>query len=176
MRGIETITLAALVGLVAVGVWQGGKWFPALVSRPGTAPVSSLDRNVKKELPGHPVSTTSQSGNPKTGDQGSLNTAGPTSEPGTIVMFVPTSKFVPAGNLAPGVMRSQLREQYGEPALSVVSRQEGRLVEQYYYNADQTHFVIATLHDGTVVHTETRTRSSPLVFNNSTEPAILPHK
>jgi hypothetical protein len=49
-------------------------------------------------------------------------------------------------------------------------------VEQYYYNADQTHFVIATLHDGTVVHTETRTRSSPLVFNNSTEPAILPHK
>jgi hypothetical protein len=155
MRGLETLTLASLVGLVGVGIWQGGKWLPALVSHEATAAISPLNRNVPKELH-HSASKTSRSGNPKTDNRRASNTAAsPTQSGAPIVIYVPPPAVPNQSNCAPGATRSQLREQYGEPALSVVSRRDGRLVEQYYYNADQTHFVVATLHDGTVAFAET---------------------
>ena len=159
MRGIETLTLASLVGLVGVGIWQAGKWLPAQVSHEATAAVSPLNRNVPEKLH-HSASKTSRSGNPKTDDRRGSNAAASPAESGNhIVVRVPLPAVPNQSDCAPGTTRSQLREQYGEPALSVMSRRGGRLVEQYYYNADLSHFVVATLHDGTVVFAETVDRS-----------------
>ena len=130
-----------------------------LVSHEATAAISPLNRNVPKELH-YSASKTSRSGNPKTDNRRASNTAAsPTQSGAPIVIYVPSPAVPNQSNCAPGATRSQLREQYGEPALSVVSRRGGRLVEQYYYNADLSHSVVATLHDGTVVFAETVDRS-----------------
>jgi hypothetical protein len=156
MRGIETLTLAALVGLVGIGIWQGHKWFPDLTLHKGTAAVSSSDRKALEDLHSHSAAKTSRSGNHKAGDRRSLDAAGLPLEPSnSIVVIVPSPTPPNQNSFPPGATRSQLREEYGEPALDVVARRDGRLIERYYYSADQTHFVVATLHDGSVVSSET---------------------
>lgn len=155
MRGMETITLAALLGLVAIGVWQGTKRFPGLFPHAGPAPVSAVDIKALEQLHAHSQALKGRPGNRRANERHFSNSV--TELPGAIdstVVVVPLPAPPNESNFRAGITRSQLREQFGDPALDVVARRDGRLIERFYYNADQGHFVVATLNDGRVVSAE----------------------
>jgi hypothetical protein len=168
MRGIEALILAALVGLVAFGIWEGRGWLPSLATHQTTATaIPPFKANALEEHPSSATSKKSRAGSSKSGDRYSANQVGSLSESSLaseselgkpIVFVVPPPPVPSQGSFATGASRSQLRDQYGEPSLNVVARQEGHLVERYYYGADQTHFVVVTLRDGSVVFAETIAR------------------
>jgi hypothetical protein len=168
MRGIEALILAALVGLVAFGIWEGRGWLPSLAThQTAAAAIPPFKANNLEDHVNGGTSKKSRSGSSKSGDRYSAKQVGTSdeaslasqSESGKPIVFVVPPPPVPSqGSFAPGASRSQLRDQYGEPSLNVVARQEGHLVERYYYGADQTHFVVVTLRDGSVVFAETIAR------------------
>jgi hypothetical protein len=168
MRGIEALILAALVGLVAFGIWEGRGWVPSLAPHQTTATAIPPSKgNTLEEHPGSATDKKSRAGSSKSGgrysakqvsslDESSLASESESGKP--IVFVVPPPPVPSQGSFATGDSRSRLRDQYGEPSLNVVARQEGHLVERYYYGADQTHFVVVTLRDGSVVFAETIAR------------------
>jgi hypothetical protein len=168
MRGIEALILAALVGLVAFGIWEGRGWLPSLATNQTTATAFSPSKaNTLEEHLGSTTSKKSGSGSSKSGGRNSAkqvnlldeSSLASVSESGNPIVFVVPPPPVPSqGSFSTGASRSQLRDQYGEPSLNVVARHEGHLVERYYYGADQTHFVVVTLRDGSVVFAETIAR------------------
>lgn len=159
MRGIETFTLIGVVGLLGLAIWQGSKWLPGNpLVHPGLASVAT------------PPLGKATTVSPKDGKKVSLKRGGRASslsaraggsvaenstEPITVLVPIPAAPAI--GNFSIGVTRAQVREQYGEPSLNVVSREDGQLVERYYYQTDPAHFIVATLRDGRVVHANTST-------------------
>jgi hypothetical protein len=162
MRGVEPLSIAGLIGLIVFAVWEGREWLPGLTSPPPATAVSALNQSATKE-PERPVTS-------KRSSPGARSTARRESHDviASNVSFSADSAILTASlsdqlnvsisarpvpdrnRISPGTTESQLKERYGEPALKVEKR-EGQLVEQYYYNSDEAHYVVVSLADGRVV-------------------------
>jgi hypothetical protein len=158
MRGLEGLLIALVLGLLGIAVWQSQHWVPrwsATVPSTETAPES-----VAK------VTKATTNSKPRTGrpDRFRRKTATSTpfdalAEANTTVVVVPLPSIPESSDLRVGITRTQIRDKYGEPSLNVSARQNGRLVERYYYlNGDQTRVTVATLQDGTLVSAQTVSR------------------
>jgi hypothetical protein len=156
MRGVETLLLAALVGLLGLGLWQDQKWLPdfGLYARSAVV-ATSIPKATTEQKP--KLSTRAAHGRSRTAQDRELILAMGEQDnaSNSIVVEVPVPGTPNVGNLTVGTTRSALRKQYGEPMLDVTARREGRLVERYYYMAgDGGRLTVATLHDGKVVAIE----------------------
>lgn len=165
MKGMESVLLAAIVGLLGLGAWRAQSWLPSLRSA-----ASSLTSAVTKSPAGKtPASTNGKAGEaakakrPHPGRSSadtSLKVADfPKPENATVVPVEWHTRFPNAPELVAGTTRTELRNKYGAPLLKVATQRDGTLIEQYYYStADRTHFTVATLHNGTVVGAESVSR------------------
>ncbi len=167
MKGMESVLLAAVVGLLGLGAWQARNWLPNLRTA-----ASSLTSSMSKSSAGKSTVPTSgkttdaaatkakrpHGSRPPSGS--SLNAADLT-KPGnaTIVPVEWHTRFPNVPDLVAGTTRTELSNKYGAPLLKVALRRDGALVEQYYYSTgDFTRFTVATLHNGTVVGAESVSR------------------
>ena len=154
MRGVEPLSIAALIGLIAFAIWEGRAWMPASDSHQPVAAVSPLSRNALEDRT-PAADKRSSSGARRMARRDSADAAAlpnvfsPVSSY-QMVVSVPPPTLPERSSITAGTTATQLRDQYGEPALKVEKR-EGQLVEQYYYDSDQTHYVVVTLADGRVV-------------------------
>ena len=165
MKGMESVLLAAVVGLFGLGAWQARNWFPNLRSA-----ASSLTAAVTKS----PAAKTPASTNTKQAETAKAKRPHPgRSSPSSSLKVADSSKpenatvvpvewhtrFPNAPELVAGTTRTELRNKYGAPLLKVATQRDGTLIEQYYYSTgDRTHFTVATLHNGTVVGAESVSR------------------
>jgi hypothetical protein len=168
MKGMESVLLAAVVGLLGLGAWQARNWLPNLRTA-----ASSLTSSMSKSSAGKSAAPT----NGKTADAAeaakakrshanrasavdSLKTTESTKpENFTVVPVEWHRQFPKVPDLVAGTTRTELSNKYGAPLLKVALRRDGALVEQYYYSTgDFTHFTVATLHNGTVVGAESVSR------------------
>ena len=165
MKGMESVLLAAVVGLLGLGAWQARNWFPSLRSA-----AISLTSAVTKSSTGKTAASTN--GKPaeaakakrshlnRSSGGSSVSVADLTkAENATVVPVEWHARFPSAPELAAGTTRTELRNKYGAPLLKVATQRDGTLIEQYYYStSDHTHFTVATLHNGTVVGAESVSR------------------
>jgi len=166
MKGMESVLLAAVVGLLGLGAWQARNWFPSLRSAASslTAAVTKSSAGKTPALTaGKPAAEAAKAKRPHPGrsSAGSSLKAPDLTQPGnaTVVPVEWHTSFPNAPDLVAGTTRTELRNKYGAPLLKVATQRDGTLVEQYYYSTgDHTHFTVATLHNGTVVGAESVSR------------------
>ncbi len=152
---MEVAVLAGLLGLVAIGVWNGRRWLPewaspnapavataGVAARPDAKPTQpSGKRRLEKASRSTVVS------NFTIGDLPSSKTE--------VDVPMPGSPFPSRNDLPQGATGAQIRAKYGEPTARVTAMQGGRLLERYYYvNDDRTQLTVATLEHGVVVFAE----------------------
>lgn len=159
MRGIESLMLAGLVGLLGVGVWQGRHWLPNLLP---SATQSSVAPGIgsKKESEGK-LAAKKLARTPAKSRKPAVTAAGmlPGVPSTTTTVVVPLPSIPTAGSIKAGTSRTELRARYGDPSLDISARQNGRLVERFYYlSSDETQLTVATLQDGNVTSAETVSR------------------
>ena len=166
MKGMESVLLAAVVGLLGLGAWQARNWIPSLRSA-----ASSLTSAVTKSPAGKtpaptaskPAAEAAKTKKARVGrlPGGSSLTVSDLSKAdnATVVPVEWHTRFPNAPDLVAGTTRTELRNKYGAPLLKVATQRDGTLIEQYYYSTgDHTHFTVATLHNGTVVGAESVSR------------------
>jgi hypothetical protein len=171
MRNLETMTLAACIGLVGVAIWEWHHGFPGLAvegSSPLISPVNSAVGKKTTAIHGRVAKNpASQSVTSRTDERSGFIT--PDFNSGTTV--VPPPPGVPdSEKMEIGTTRSELKERYGTPALAVESVRNGSLVERYYYlKPDHVNLVVATLSDGKLVSAQTAQLWQPQK-NNADQP------
>jgi hypothetical protein len=152
MRGMEVVVLAGLLGLLAVGVWNGRRWLPEWVS-PNAPAVANAKGAAKPD-----VKLARASDRPKL-DRSTRSTLMSNFTigdlPGSkteVDVPMPGSPFPTRNDLPLGATGVQIIAKYGEPTARVTAMQSGRLFERYYYlNSDRTRLTVATLERGVVV-------------------------
>jgi hypothetical protein len=155
MRGMEVLTIAGLLGLVAVGVWNARRWLPdwaspsapaAAYAGPAAKPDPKLERTSGKRALDRAGRSTVVS-NFTIGDFPASKTE--------VDVPISAAPFPTRNDLPPGISGTQIRSKFGEPTARVTAMQGGRLFERYYYlNSDRTQLIVATLEHGVVVATE----------------------
>jgi hypothetical protein len=161
MRGLESLMLAAL-SVGGVAVWHGDKLVPQFSSSNRVPVIISASPVVYRQpvdnrihrAAGRALRNTASDVNRQREHFGALEPA--SNDPtGSIVVDVPAPTPQCPPDVSLGVSRSALREKYGEPTFDVTARQQGQLVERYYYYAkDVGRLTVATLRDGRVVDTQ----------------------
>lgn len=159
MRGLEGLLLFALLGVIGIAVWQYRPWVPKWSA---TVPTSeTAGESVKKAT----KAITDSKHRSRKPERLGRKTAGASTpfdtlaEANTTVVVVPLPSIPDSRDLRVGSTRTQIRDKYGEPSLNVAARQNGKLIERYYYlNGDQTRVTVATLQDGTLVSAQTVSR------------------
>ena len=159
MRGVESLMLAGLVGLLGLGIWQGRHWLPNLLPSVTHSPVTASANSPKKADAELMVKKLAHfSGKRKKVD---IAAAGHfPQEPGVMTtVLVPLPSIPTAANIKAGTTRTELRARYGDPTLNISARKDGRLVERFYYlSSDETQLTVATLQNGNVTSAETISR------------------
>jgi len=158
MRGLEGLLIALVLGLLGVAVWQSQRWVPRWSA---TVPTSETANASVTKITKATTDSKSRIGKPerlrrKTAASTPFETL---AEANTTVVVVPLPSIPDSRDLRVGITRTQIRDKYGEPSLNVSARQNGKLVERYYYlNGDQTRVTVAILQDGTLVSAQTVSR------------------
>jgi hypothetical protein len=155
MRGMEVLVMAGLLGLVAVGVWNGRRWLPEwhssdvpVVATAGVAgkPDTKLVRTSSKHGGDKEIRSTVMS---------DFKIGGFPASKTEVDVPISASPFPTRNDLRPGATGVQIRAQFGEPIARVTAMQGGELLERYYYvNSDRTKLTMATLEHGVVVSAE----------------------
>lgn len=163
MRVVEPLSLAALVGLIVFAFWEGRSLLPSALSSP-SATATSVPKTSESKTSAAAAqrSSGSQKAARRSSSAPSNRVSAEVSESdqiptGQTTVVVPATETPGQGSFTPGTTRSQIREQFGEPTLKVVKR-EGPLAERYFYQTDQTHYVVVTLTDGHVTSAQTIAR------------------
>ena len=159
MRGVESLMLAGLVGLLGLGVWQGRHWLPNLLPT-GTPSLSAPGVNAKApagvksstKIPAHLPRKLAKL------DAATMDRLLAESSSTTTVV-VPIPSLPGPASIKAGTTRTELRARYGDPTLDISARKNGQLVERFYYlSSDETQLTVATLLDGNVASIETVSR------------------
>ncbi|MBV8808346.1 MAG: hypothetical protein JO033_06690 [Acidobacteriaceae bacterium] len=155
MRGIEALLLAAFLGLVGLGIWNGRQWFPqwngASSIRANPAAANQVAGEFAK-LAAKPNTT-------------AKHRFGHIADPNFPVLKTEVDiaawhpAFPTVADLPVGVSATQIRTKYGEPTARITGLQTGHLVEQYYYfNPDRTRLTVAKLDGGVLVSAQSVSR------------------
>src|SRR5690348_5544031 len=119
MKGMESVLLAAVVGLLGLGAWQARNWFPSLRSA-----ASSLTA-------GKPAADAAKAKRPHAGrsSAGTSSKVADLTKPenATVVPVEWHTRFPNAPELVAGTTRTELRNKYGAPLLKVATQRDGTL-------------------------------------------------
>lgn len=159
MRGVLVIVVTLLIGLAGVyGVYQWlsqrdiKNWQTQVA--PGAMPAATPEEKDKKEESrtrtekAHiRTASLARTSGDKVIDQ--LLSQQPVGS--SVVDVKVTPPFPRSKDLPAGMLRSKIKELYGEPAVRLASSRKGKLSERYYYvNGDKTLVTVANIEDGAV--------------------------
>lgn len=148
MRILETLVLAAPIGLIGVAVWKGNQWPGHSASFPPAEAYTMAPSVAKK--------TKKQATKPPSRIARTLTPAAAAPPLPVVRRVAPPMNIPDTASLTVGTTRSELRQRYGAPALAIESVNGGNLVERYYYvHPDRTNMVVTILQNGLVVSSQT---------------------
>lgn len=156
MRKLGLLMLVASLALIGIAVQQGSNWFKVPTFQDtSAAALPATPAAAKKPKAVH--SATARNSPLRPAVPATTNVPPIPPDPGSTTAIVKPQLPIPdSEKMEIGSTRSEIRERYGVPTLSVSSVRDGSLVEHYYYvKPDRTNLVVATLREGRLVSAQT---------------------